>query len=235
MLFRSRHELELGGYKIEEFADGRLIDGEEVRGIAVDVQQSDLWFTIAAMGANGHIQILDCGQALTFEDIEEKRKQYKVNAQCVLVDSQYRKDFVFQKCSQFGWTAYAGVFRESFNVTINGEVVRVPYSKTQPVQAGNGRRTTLINFCVNPIKDVIAEIRAGRMGRLLVPDDVDPRFKDHLNAEVKRRLLSGRENKETEMWVRIGKRDNHMLDNLMALVGLAMVKRLVAVPGSEEG
>ena len=227
--YDERHELEEGGYKIEEFENGELIDGEEARGIAVDVQQSDLWYTIGAMAAGGHIQILDCGQALTFEEIEEKRKAYKVNRQCVLVDSQYRKDYVFQKCSQFGWTAYAGVFKEFFNIKIKDETVRVPYSKTQPVQAGNGKRTTLINLCVNPIKDVIAEIRAGRMGRLLVPDNVDPRFKDHLNAEVKRRMVAGRDNREVEMWVRIGKRDNHMLDNLMALVGLAMVKRLVEV------
>jgi ribosomal protein L39E len=53
-----------------------------------------------------------------------------------------------------------------------------------------------------------------------------------LNAEVKRKMRAGRDNREVEMWVRIGKRDNHMLDNLMALVGLAMVKRLISVrPG----
>ena len=74
---------------------------------------------------------------------------------------------------------------------------------------------------------MIAEMRAGRMGSLLVPDDIDPRFKEHLNAEVKRKVVAGRERREQEMWVRIGKRDNHMLDNVMALVGMGMVKGLI--------
>jgi hypothetical protein len=229
ILYDERHELSSGGYKVEDYAEGQLVDNEEIRGIAVDVQQADLWFTTAAISPGGVVRVLDCGQAMTFEEIEEKRKQYQVKPSCVLVDSQYRRDFVFQKCATFGWTAYSGVFKDYFPVIIAGERVKVPYSEIQPVQSGSGKRTQLINFCVNPIKDVIAEVRAGRMGELLVPEDVDPRFKEHLDAEVKRKMTAGRDNREVEMWVRIGKRDNHMLDNLMALFGLGMVKKLIGV------
>jgi phage terminase large subunit GpA-like protein len=160
MALDERHELATGGYKVEEFAAGELIDGEEGRGIAVDVQQNELWFTISALGGDGRVQVLNCGQALTFEEIEEKRKAYKVNPKCVLVDSQYRQDYVFQRCAEFGWTAYRGVAQESFQVNVGGEMVRMPFSKVIPVQSGNGKKTTVINFCVNPIKDVIAEMRA---------------------------------------------------------------------------
>lgn len=225
--YENNHELATGGYKVGDFLDGELIDNEECRAIAVDVQQNELWFTVGAMSGSGTLQILDCGQALTFEEIEEKRKTYKVQPSRVLVDSKYRRDYVFQTCSKWGWTAYRGVFKESFNIIVQGKTLKVPYSNVIPVQSGNGSRTKVINFCVNQIKDVVAEMRAERMGKLLVADDIDPRFKDHLNAEVKRKVVAGRDKREIEMWVRMGKRDNHMLDNVMALVGLMMVKRLI--------
>ena len=225
--YEMKHDLEMGGYKISDFDEGQLIDGEELRGIGVDVQQNDLWFTISAFSEGGKMQILQCGQALGFDDIEKLREQYKIPRPRVVVDSKYRRDYVFQQCSKYGWTAYRGVFKEDYLVRSGGEMIRAPYSEVVPVQSGGGGRTQAINFCVNPIKDVIAEMRAGRMGSLLVPDDIDPRFKEHLNAEVKRKVVAGRERREQEMWVRVGKRDNHMLDNVMALVGMGMVKGLI--------
>lgn len=226
-------ELVAGGYTVAGYEDGKLIDAEESRAIGVDVQQNSMWYTVGAMTAEGVLQILDCGEALTVQEIEDKRIKYKVPKSCVLVDCQYRRDYVFQTCSTHGWTAYRGVPQDSFNITVKGKPVKAPYSHLIPVQSGSGAKTSVINFCVNQIKDVVAELRAGRMGRLLVPDDIDPRFKEHLNAEVKRKVISGRENKETELWVRIGKRDNHMLDNVMALVGLMMVKRLIRTNNEE--
>ena len=225
--YENPNELSVSDTKIVDFDDGQLIDGEECRAIAVDVQQNELWFTVAAMGYGGVLQILNCGQALTFEDIENMRIKYKIPSKCVLVDSQYRQDYVFQKCANYKWTAYRGVSRESFDIVIAGHTMRVPYSNLIPVQSGSGARTSVINFCVNPIKDVIAEMRAGRMGSLVIPSDLDPRFKQHLNAEVKRKVIAGRDKRETEMWIRIGKKDNHMLDNVMALVGLMLVKQII--------
>lgn len=225
--YEMEHELEVGSYNLADFANGELVDNEEDRCMAIDVQQNELWWTAAAVTGDGHVQVLDCGQLLTFDEAEETRKRFKIPPRCVLVDSQYRQDYVFQTCSKYGWTAYRGVFREYFNLNIQGEIRQVPYSKALPVQSGSGARTFCVNFCVNPIKDVVAEMRAGRMGSLMVPSDIDPRFKDHLNAEVKRRVVAGKERREQEMWVRIGKRDNHMLDNVMAIVGFGMIRRLI--------
>lgn len=225
--FEPQQELIAGGYTVGDFSDGRLIDGEEGRCIGVDVQQNSLWFTVAAMDGIGKVQILHCGELLTFDELVNIVAQYKVNPRCVLVDSQYRQDFVFQTCARNGWTAYRGTAQDAFQVNIGGTVTRVPYSRPIPVQSGSGARTTVINLCVNPIKDVIAEMRAGRVGEFLVPDDVDPRFKQHLDAEVKRRIVVGRENQERDIWMRVGKRANHMLDNVVAIIGYAMIKRFI--------
>ena len=221
-------DLDVGSYRVSDYSEGNLVDNEEARVIGVDVQQNELWFTAAAITGEGNLHILDCGQKLGFEEIEEVRKRLKIPSRCVLVDSKYRQDYVFQTCARMNWTAYRGVFRDNFTLDIAGEMRQVPYSRLVPVQSGSGAKAKCISFCVNPIKDVVAEMRAGRMGSLLVPEDIDPRFKAHLNAEVKRRMVAGRDRREVEMWVRIGKRDNHMLDNVMAIVGFGMVRRLIA-------
>lgn len=218
-----QHELQTTGYRISDFEGGELIEGEEARGMAIDVQMADLWFTVAAFSGEPRIQVLNCGQMFNFDEVEETRKKYKINPPRVLVDCRFRKNYVLEMCAKYGYTAYMGVERDEYKVTIGGEVTNVPYSNTQVAQSGSGKKAILINFCVNQIKDVIAEIRAGRMGELVVPIDVDKRFREHLNAEKK---AASKDNKR-HVWKQIAKRPNHMLDNLMALTGFGMVKGLI--------
>jgi hypothetical protein len=226
--YEPQAELGIGGYRIGDYENGELIDGEEARAILVDVQLNDLWFTIAAYSMD-RMRVLYCGQALSFDEIEKLREKYKVMRQRVLVDSKFRTNYVFEQCAMYGWTAYRGVFRDYYRI---GDM-RVPYSELVPVQSGSGKRTQVINFCVNPIKDALAEMRAGRLGCIEIADDIDPRYREHLNAERKQKVLAGREKRETEMWVRIGKRPNHMLDNTMGHVGLMMVLRLLKPKDAE--
>lgn len=219
-----------GGYLIADYAEGQLIDNEARRFLTVDVQQNSVWFVIRAWTSTGDSKQLLCGQLHTFEEIEEKRRQYKVQACNVLVDAQYRTDYVYQQCGKFGWTAFHGTAQESYPISTPSGLVRMPYSSPQRGQSGSGQKAYFINFCSNPIKDVLAEIRAGRLGSWTQPDDTIPDFKKHLEAEVKRSVQSGRDNKEVKLWVRLGKRDNHLLDCEMAQVGMAMVRGYVQLP-----
>lgn len=234
LAYEDEDDLSIGDYSVDDYENGELIDGEEIRGIGVDVQQSSLWFTIGAIDGDSNLKVLFCGQAVSFEEIDQLRAKYKVQRKCVLVDCQYRTDYVFQKCAEFGWTAYQGDGRKYFQVVIQGKPTKVPYSRAQPVQSGSGKKTRMIALCVNPIKDVIAEMRAGRSGEMMTPGDIDPRFRDHLNAERKVRRVFGKEKREQEFWERKGKRDNHMLDNVVALVGLGMIRRLIRVPETDQ-
>jgi hypothetical protein len=219
-----KHELAPGGYTIADYEDGRLIDNESGRGMFVDVQQKSTWFVLFAFTNEGVIKLLNCGELLTFEEIDRMREKYKIRPACVLLDSQYRKEYVFQQCAKYGWTAFKGSSQDSFPIHTPTGSIKAPYSTVQPVFTGSGKKTNFIYFCVNPLKDAFAEIRAGRMGALEIPDDCDPRYQKHVNAEVKRVVAFGQEKKQKEIWVRIGKRDNHMLDCSMAAVGFAAVK-----------
>lgn len=227
--YEERHELVHGDYHLADYDDGSLVDHEVARTITVDVQQNSLWYLINAWTSEGKCYHLGCGEVLTFQEVDEIKRRYQVQPRCVLVDCGYRQDFVWQQCSKFGWTAFKGHAGnvESFPVRVNGDLRKMPYSKPISVQAGNGARTKVFNLCVNPIKDVVADMRAGRVGEMLVPVDVDKRFNEHLNAEVKRRVVTGRDRREQEIWKRIGHRDNHLLDCQMASVAFAMIQGLI--------
>ena len=225
-----KHELTPGEYKVEDYADGQLCENELGRALLVDVQMIGVWFTLYAYTSEEGMMLLHCGQALSLDEIEEIRKQYKVNPRAVLVDSQYRPSYVFQKCAELGFVAFKGVPKDDFSIIMeDGSTIKAPYSKVETVITGAGKRTAYINFCVGPLKDTLAEMRAGRVGTLLTPKDVDPRFRKHLDAEVKRSIEFGREKRMKDVWVRIGRKDNHMLDCSMAAVGYGAVKGWIRV------
>lgn len=227
-------ELTPGGYLIEDYESGRVMDGELGRCITVDVQQVGVWFTIFVFTAGG-MALLACGDALSLDEIEEKRKKYNVPQRAVLVDSQYRPSYVYGKCAELGYVAFKGVPRDNFTIHLeNGESIKTPYSKVESVFTGSGKRTFYINFCTNPIKDAIHEMRAGRVGRLMTPDNVDARYQKHLDAEAKRTIVFGHAKTMKEVWTHLGKRPNHMLDCTMAAVGYGSVKGWVSVMIKEE-
>lgn len=234
--YEVNHELVAGGYKLADVADGQLIDFEAGRVLTVDVQQNSLWFLATAWTDEGTCKVLDCGEVLTLDEIEQVRQRLKIPPRCTMLDCGYRQDFVFQVCAQRGYTAFKGTGTvESFPVRGgDGKLRRMPYSKPIGVKSGSGANAVVINLCVNPIKDVVADLRAGRAGELLTPDDLGPDFKDHLNSEVRRMMVVGRERRERPMWVRVGKRHNHLLDCLMAATGFAMIKGFVKVDLGDE-
>lgn len=227
-----KHELQQGGYKIADYENGELVDEEAGRCIIADVQQASLWFGVGAWTSSGRCSVLNVGEILSFDDLETIRVKYKVRPQCVLVDSQYRRDFVFQQCSKYGWTAFRGIERDDFFPIHlpNGTIVKAPYSKVTPVVASGGKKANLISFMVNPLKDTLAELRAGRNGELVAPDDISADFIKHLNAEVRRRVPVGIKKTIKEIWIRIAKRPNHLLDVMMGMVGFAMVKGWISLP-----
>lgn len=222
-------ELISGGYLVADYEDGKLIDNEADRAMAIDVQQNSLWYSIRACTSEGDSKQLRCDQVHTFEEAEELRKQYKIRPACVLVDAQYRTDFVYQKCAEFGWTAYHGTQQDNYPIQTANGVIKAPYSRIQTGQAGNGKTVSFVMLCVNPLKDTLAEMRAGRMGLWQFADDCHPDFKQHMNAERKVTVIGGRDNRQIQLWQRIGKRDNHLLDTEMALTGFMMMRGHVQV------
>lgn len=226
-------ELISGGYLVKDYEDGRLIDNEADRAMAVDVQQNSMWFAIRACDSEGNSKQLKCGNVHTFEELEQLRAQYNIQAKCVLVDAQYRRDFVYQKCSEFRWTAFHGSFQDSYPYPTASGIIKTPYSRPQKGQAGNGKRVAFFFLCVNQIKDVLADLRAGRLSTWQFPDDTHPDYKKHMNAERKIMATVGKENRQQFIWQRIGKRDNHLLDCEMALTGFMMMRGHIQVRKKE--
>lgn len=229
-LNEEEHDLLTPGYRIADYDQGQLIDNEEGRCITVDVQMADLWFTIAAINGESQIHVLLCGQAFNFAEIEELRAKYNVRPGSVLVDMKFRRDTVLQECNKYKWTAYRGVDRVDYLINVGDQRIRAPYSNPETVSSGSGKTARAINLCVNTLKDLLAEIRAGRAGDLFVPLDVDKRFRSHLNAERKGLAKDGRR----MIWKQIAKRPNHLLDTAMTCVGYGVIKGLLKLPDRKE-
>lgn len=231
----TKQELTHGGYAIADVYKPEKLEGELGRGIEVDVQQASVWYTAFAYMPDEGVRMIDCGEAHSLDEIETKRKELGVSASAVLVDSGYRPTYVYSKCAQFGFTACRGTDKEEFILYLNdGSAIKAPYSKVETVMMGNGRMCHLIHFAVNPIKDQIAEMRAGRIGSIITPDDVSPNYKKHLDAETRRVVEFGREKKMREIWVKRGGQANHLLDCTVYAVGYGMVRGWLRLPVSEE-
>jgi hypothetical protein len=52
-----------------------------------------------------------------------------------------------------------------------------------------------------------------------------------MNAERKVSVVMGKENRQVELWQRIGKKDNHLLDCEMAATGFMMMRGHVKAKG----
>ena len=234
--YEVEHELTPGGYMLKDVRDGDLVDHEAARCLTVDVQQNSLWYLVSAWTTEGKMHVLECGELLTFEELFQVQQRMQVKKQCVMVDCGYRQDFVFQTCNKYGWTAFKGSGTQpDFPVNIKGKIVRMPYSRPRTVESDNGKKCIVIHLAVNTIKDVLADMRAGRVGEFVTPDDLSETYNNHLNAEVKRRTVVGRERREQDIWVRIGHRDNHLLDCTMAAVAFGMMKRYVRINELDTG
>lgn len=221
-------ELVPGGYGTGDFANGELIDNEFIRFLTADVQRDHFWFVIRAWTASGDSKQLWCGKVETAAELEEIRKRYQVKPTCTFLDAQYQTDYVYKLCARYGWLSYHGSSQGKFPVRQkSGTTIFCPYSEFRPVRSSDGGKSMTISFSVNPIKDVLADLRAGRLGEWLFADDAIPEFRQHMDSERKVAIQSGRENKIVNVWQRIGKRDNHLLDAEMAQTGLAMIKGLI--------
>jgi hypothetical protein len=58
---------------------------------------------------------------------------------------------------------------------------------------------------------------------------VIPDFKQHMNGERKVSIVAGRDNQQRQIWQRIGKKDQHLLDCEMAATGFMMMRGHIKV------
>jgi hypothetical protein len=213
--------LTIGEYKLRE-----PIEEDTARIMAVDVQQSCLYFVCRSFAKDGSSKLIDEGQLTTWADLEFKVQELGLDkprniggtmARLVVVDSGFRTDEVLDVCIRNRYIPAKGEDRaDGYGVKV-GQTLRKAISVLKPYRRG----WFLMLFSSPAAQDVLEWLRGGRGPAWSIASDASEEYKAHLDAHrkvVKRSALTGREN---YIWKQIGRRPNHMLDCELMILALA--------------
>lgn len=230
-------EVETGGYKMGELWEGeaqldksgRVVTSGGVaplRVLTVDVQMDKFFAVVRAWGADGCSRLLWCESLGSWEDLNALRERFEILPGLVFVDSNYDSFAIYQQCGARGWNTMIGDYRMVFaHRAADGRIVQKPYSPRHRVAVKQGT-CSLYRFSASAMKDLLAGLRRGGMGRWGLPDDVSGEYLQHLESE--RKVQKGGK----WVWEQIGNRPNHYWDCEVMQVCAAVMMKLVGAEKS---
>lgn len=215
---------------------------EHRRFLTADRQSEDVyWVTIRAWAkSSGESRRIWFGRLYSESDIEAKRIEYGVPANCTVVDSGYRPKGdhgVYAACIRYGWVAAKGTDEHFFWHTIPSKIAGRPPERVQRAfapptwgdpgegtGAQGGKRARLVRFSSPVMKDrVMALIERG----LWVEPDVDEademerEYRRQMSAEFKRPKINKFTGRKEMVWV-CPSGNNHAFDDAAMQVLCAM-------------
>jgi len=230
---------------------------ESFRFLTVDVQEVEFWAVIRAWSRDGESRLMWAGKLLTYEEIEAKAAEFKVNPGCVFIDSSYDARRVYLECAKrnvvaniggkqdwIGWKALNGEAeaRKSFVYKRkDGKPVLLPYSfpakYVDPMMGreAKDRKYAKLFFWSNiAVKDILIRLRDGKGAHWMAYDGVPDDWHTQMFSERRIRVYD-RFGKESYKWERIGNRPNHLWDcECMQVVAACMASVIGSDNPSEE-
>ena len=225
------------GYSCDEYADGKLVDGEFTRFMTIDRQRGmsgdvpHWWTVVRSWREDGSSRLLFAGRVDTVEDLEYLRDQYGVDPRLTMQDAGYDTSSVYDDCVRFGWSCAFGSHRRGWEVRqTGGRKVILPHSPLRPVQHGRNRLFTM-EFSADYHKDILGNLISGAGASFEIPDDVGDEYRRHMAAEDKVEVQPGKwkwlpRSKDTRY-------PNHLWDAEVMQVVLAVIRGLLARDGSD--
>jgi len=220
---------------------------ETHRFMTVDVQETEFWAVVRAWAKNGESRLLWAGKLSTWDDIEAKAAEMKVNPACVFVDAGFDQNKVVRECAKrnrlasvggrmdwVGWKALDGENQERKNFNYkpkNAKAFLLPYSWPPKYLSGTsgtdrkaGAYAKLHLWSNRTIKDILVRLRDGKGAKWLACEDAPQDWHQQMFSERRIRLWDKLGN-ELVKWERIGKRPNHLWDcEAMQVVAACMAQ-----------
>ena len=166
----------------------------------------------------------------TFRDPIDKR-EYSF----VFQDAQFETGEVYDECCKFGWTAMHGSGTDGFwHVPPNRKRVKKFWSPRDFAGAPSGGRARYFHWCGDKVKDTLAILRDGKGPSWETADDSSIDYRVQMMSEIKKDVLNKMTKRPDQRWVKIGSRPNHLWDCEAMQVCLAMIHRVLAMPGAVE-
>lgn len=212
-------------------------EGEVVRFLTIDCQEDKFVCLVRAWKKNGDSRLLWYGYLHTEDELLEKQKEWGVPY--VWIDTGHRTKLVYEMCIRNKWFGVKGVAEK--NGFIKEKIVNKKTGKKvktkhfcikseqggDPTYTGKGQRANLYLFCVNPIKDILCQLRDRKTHiewQCLPSADYDiEEYNKQMFSESKKKVVN-RYGGVNEFYVKI-KHDkpNDLWDNEVYQIGAALL------------
>lgn len=212
----------LGEIIAPPFAENEVI--APLRIMSVDVQMNCFYLVVRAWSINGSSRLLWHEKVLTWEDIEEIQKRFKILNNLVFVDAGYNSFEVYKHCGERNWIALMGDNRANFFHRLpNGKTVLRFYSPVKHIFISRYVKCRMHFWSNLNVKDTLARIRRNQNpadgATWEVPTDISEDYLKQMESE--HRIKKG----NSWIWEQIGNRPNHYLGcEAMNCAGALMLK-----------
>ena len=212
----------LGEIIAPPFAENEVI--APLRIMSVDVQMNCFYLVVRAWSINGSSRLLWHEKVLTWEDIEEIQKRFRILDNLVFVDAGYNSFEVYKYCGERNWIALMGDNRANFFHRLpNGKTVLRFYSPVKHIFISRYVKCRMHFWSNLNVKDTLARIRRNQNpadgATWEVPTDISEDYLKQMESE--HRIKKG----NSWIWEQIGNRPNHYLDcEAMNCAGALMLK-----------
>ena len=212
----------LGEIIAPPFAENEVI--APLRIMSVDVQMNCFYLVVRAWSINGSSRLLWHEKVLTWEDIEEIQKRFRILDNLVFVDAGYNSFEVYKHCGERNWIALMGGNRANFFHRLpNGKTVLRFYSPVKHIFISRYVKCRMHFWSNLNVKDTLARIRRNQNpadgATWEVPTDISEDYLKQMESE--HRIKKG----NSWIWEQIGNRPNHYLDcEAMNCAGALMLK-----------
>ncbi len=212
----------LGEIIAPPFAENEVI--APLRIMSVDVQMNCFYLVVRAWSINGSSRLLWHEKVLTWEDIEEIQKRFRILDNLVFVDAGYNSFEVYKHCGERNWIALMGDNRANFFHRLpNGKTVLRFYSPVKHIFISRYVKCRMHFWSNLNVKDTLARIRRNQNpadgATWEVPSDISEDYLKQMESE--HRIKKG----NSWIWEQIGNRPNHYLDcEAMNCAGALMLK-----------
>ena len=223
--------LSVGEYRLgDPLAEG------EVGIMGVDVQKDRFYFTARAFKRDGSSRLMDAGQLTTWGELTHKIEELGLDklkrvggglAKLVVIDSGYRTDEVLDYCVREKCIPGKGEDRPQGYAVKVDQVLRKSISVIKPYRRG----WILLLFSSGMSQDVLEWLRGENGPAWTIAADASDDYRGQLDSHRKISKRSPITGRESFLWKRIGRRDDHLLDCECMVLALAELGGALKVSG----
>lgn len=216
--WEERYEEEREEIVVSDYKKDDVWPEESQRFITVDVQKDHFWAVCRAWARSGESKLVWEGKMLTFEEIHDLQLRLQIKGWRVLIDSGYNATQIYEQCVKYKWIALKGEDREYFSHHKKGKSFRRIYSTQQRGDPGIGKSTQGMKSCPlflwsnSAAKDILDRLKRNQGALWGIYKDVSAEYLSQMDSETKKLKHHRETGKERYVWVRIGRRPNHLWD-----------------------